>query len=68
MPTYSLRYATDGLGEAKRIDFEASDPAMALELVKAEVSNRHAELWDACNMLCLMKYGDDGVWQLSGSI
>lgn len=55
MTTYSLRYSNDGLGRAKRVEFEAYDAATALNIAHREASERAAELWCEDRKLCTIK-------------
>lgn len=44
MKTFTLRYADDGLGLEKRVEFDADTPAQALEIARGEAAGRWAEL------------------------
>ena len=55
MPTFSLRYAEDGIGRAKRVEFKAYDAASALIMAHREASERAAELWCEDRKLCTLR-------------
>lgn len=65
MKTYQLVYSEDGHGEAKVVEFDASDPATALAIAYDEAPGRSAELWHADAMLCTITRSGVGVWQLT---
>ena len=44
MTTFTLRYAEDGLGLEKRVEFDAGNPAQALLIAQGEAEGRWAEL------------------------
>ena len=66
METYCLMYADDGVGLAKRVEFEAYDPSTALALAHREAAGRAAELWCGPRKLCtLRRTGLRGeIWQV----
>jgi len=55
MFTYSLRYADDGSGSSRRVDFEANDAAGALWFAHREAGRRAAELWCGERKLCTLR-------------
>ncbi|HYD25305.1 MAG TPA: hypothetical protein VEB68_10940 [Croceibacterium sp.] len=55
MHNYSLRYSDDGIGAAKRVEFEAFDAARALFIAHREPSRRAAELWCEDRKLCTIR-------------
>ncbi|MFC0103642.1 hypothetical protein [Sphingopyxis terrae] len=52
MPTFTLRFDDDGLGVAKRIEFDARDCAIALEIAGDELEDRSALLLADGRPLC----------------
>ena len=55
MDTYSLTFIDDGVGLAKRVEFEAYDASRALTLAHKEAAGRAAELWRGDRKLCTLK-------------
>lgn len=70
MDTYSLRFSDDGVGLAKRVEFEALDAGMALRVAHKEAAGRAAELWHGRRKLCtLRRTGLRGeIWQVGPAI
>jgi len=66
MLTCSLRYADDGVGVEKRVEFRANDPAAALAFAHREASRRSAELWCEDRKLCTLRRVGAGsdVWEV----
>ena len=68
MISYQLRFATDGIGQEKRIEFDALDASDALLIAHREAPHRAAELWQGDQKLCTLRRrqasGGD-LWQIS---
>jgi len=64
MTIYTLKFAEDRYGPAKNVQFEASDPAVALQLAEIESPDRCAELWEGSRKLCKIKRTVENVWQI----
>lgn len=52
MTTYKLVYADDGIGSARKVEFEAVDAAHALIVAQREACGRRAQLWADTRLLC----------------
>lgn len=52
MRLYTLKFAEDGHGLAKRVEFKAEDALGALIIAHREAARRTAELWDGTKRLC----------------
>jgi hypothetical protein len=50
--SYRLVFADDGIGVARRVEFEAEDIGGALILARRQTKNRSAELWQGDQRLC----------------
>ncbi|WP_033074747.1 hypothetical protein [Sphingopyxis sp. MWB1] len=62
---YALRYQEDGVGQAKRVEFDAANPAYALSIAAGEARGRWAELSRAGTPLCHLgsaRSGEDYLW------
>ena len=70
MDCYSLIYADDGIGRAKRVDFQAFDAATALIIAHREASERSAELWCESRKLCtITRIGKESdFWQVGPAL
>jgi len=64
MQTFILRFREDGLGEAKRIEFDADGPRDALEIARRELAGRAIELWDDRRRLAVLRRNERDVWQV----
>ena len=64
MPTYSLLFASDGIGEAQRIEFDALDPSVALSPSIYSGPGRVAELWDGERKIAKLKSWGHGLWEI----
>ena len=65
--TYRLKYAEDGFGVAKEIEFEAPDSAQALYYAQRERRGRTAELWRNGARLCTLRRspGTVDLWEIN---
>lgn len=52
MQSFRLLFADDGIGVARRVEFEAEDAARAIAFARSEARNRSAELWLENRPLC----------------
>lgn len=66
MKTFRLRFADDGHGVDKTIEFDAEDTSAALVVLQCEAKGRWAELWEEGGRICrLRREGpDDGFWSI----
>jgi hypothetical protein len=55
MKVYTLKFAEDGIGVARRLEFKAGDITGALVVAHREASRRSAELWDGASKLCTIR-------------
>ena len=55
METYHLLFADDGIGLARKVEFEAEDAARALIFAHREAQDRSAELWKGSRRLCSVR-------------
>ena len=60
--TYRVILADDGIGEARRVEFEAYDPALALHLAQREKPGRKVMLFEDERPLGTLTYGRAGFW------
>lgn len=65
LPSYCLKFADDGLGSRKELQFEAINASKALLVAQEEASNRRAELWCDGRKLCNISHTGAGVWEVS---
>lgn len=65
MASFTLTLDDDGLGEPKRIEFNASDPGQAFLILEREASGRMAILWEGQRRLGTLERTEAGVWQLA---
>lgn len=65
--TYRLKYADDGFGVAKEIEFDAVDSGQALHLAQQERRGRSAELWHDGLRLCTLRrsQGAADLWEIN---
>lgn len=68
--TYRLKYAEDGFGVAKEIEFEAGDSAQALYFAQRERRGRSAELWLDGARLCTLRRspGAADMWEINARV
>lgn len=64
MPQYLLEFDDDDLGQRKRVEFTAENPAAALSLLKDEGAFRHVKLWEGDRLLGDVMRDGQGVWHL----
>jgi hypothetical protein len=64
MRTYSLIFHDDGIGVARRIEFDALDPSGALTQNFHTGLGREAELWDGNGKLASVIHWAPGFWQI----
>lgn len=64
MPTYSLIFSHDGIGEAQRIEFNATNASAALSPAIYSTPGRVAELWDDKKKLAKLKSWEPGFWEI----
>lgn len=62
--TYCLKFADDGFGSQKDLQFEAISAVKALLLAQTESSNRRAELWCDGRKLCVISCTEAGFWEI----
>jgi len=55
MSTYALIVVADTNGEAKRIEFEATNPAKVLEIVRGEAAGRLIQVWKDQELVCTLR-------------
>ncbi|MBE1526922.1 hypothetical protein GGC65_001378 [Sphingopyxis sp. OAS728] len=67
MPTFTLRYKDDGLGLDKRVEFDATSPAVALGVASAEREGRRAILLADGEPLCELARESEGYWRIAGA-
>lgn len=60
MQSYRLVFADDGIGVARRVEFEAEDLAHALIFAHREAKHRSAELWHGGLRLCSITRPEPG--------
>lgn len=65
MATYQLRFSDDGIGCAKRVEFDAPDASAALIVAHQESPNRNVELWKDGARLCTIRRTANEVWELN---
>jgi len=65
MNTYQLVFSDDGLGEPRKIEFEATDPNTALSIGHRTAPERAAQLWRGHEMLCSVSRSLLGFCKLS---
>lgn len=68
MQKYTLKFVGDVLRKPKFIEFEADDPAKALEIAHYEAPDRSAELWSGGKKLCTIRrdpVGTEEFWEVS---
>lgn len=64
MPQYVLEFADDDIGQPKRVEFTAPNPAAALSLLEDEGAFRHVKLWKGERLLGDVMRDRPGVWHL----
>ncbi|AZI36319.1 hypothetical protein NT2_12_01480 [Caenibius tardaugens NBRC 16725] len=64
MRTYSLIFFRDGLGQARRIEFDAADSSGALSPAIYDKPGRVAELWDGDTKLARFRSSRLGLWEI----
>ncbi len=64
MRTYCLKFADDGLGIAKQVEFEAPDGHRALYIAQKEPFGRRAEVWIDGLRVCAIRCTLDGMWEI----
>lgn len=62
---YLLRFADDGIGPGKTVEFCAEDASEALIIARGEAANRDVELWKGERLLCHLKHNTYDVWEIS---
>jgi len=62
VPTFALHYEDDGVGLDKRVEFDGTSPAVALEVAGAERPGRRATLLVDGEPLCRLGQTDHGLW------
>lgn len=67
MPTFTLRYDDDGLGLDKRVEFDGTNPAIALNLASGEAPGRRAVLLADGKPLCRLGREAGGFWVVAQS-
>jgi len=55
MAIYRLKFAEDGIGCEKAVEFHAEDASAALLISQNESPNRTAELWCDGKLLCTIR-------------
>ncbi|WP_143089623.1 hypothetical protein [Qipengyuania nanhaisediminis] len=65
MPQYVLEFDDDDLGQPKRVEFGAENPAAALPLLKGENKFRQVKLWEGDRLLGELMRDGRGVWHLN---
>ncbi len=68
MPTFTLHYEDDGLGLDKRVEFDGSSPATALEIASSEPPGREAILSADGQPICRLAHADRGLWVVARAI
>jgi len=68
--TFRLKYAEDGFGVAKEIEFDAPDSGQALYFAQKERRGRTAELWRNGSRLCTLRRspGMVDVWEINAAV
>ena len=64
MPQYTIQFEDDGIGEPKRVEFTAKNPAGALPLLESEHAFRHAKVWEGDNLIADIMRDNQGIWHL----
>lgn len=64
MRKYSLRLSDNPMSEARRIEFEATDPSAALRIAEDHGYDRPMELWEGELLLGTIR-SMNGFWSLS---
>lgn len=67
MPTYTLRFSQDGLGEPKVIKFDGETPSAAFAVLDQEAPARQVEIWEGEDRLGNLVRGRSGVWHIDAS-
>ena len=68
MPIYTIRFADDHAGEAKRVEFIGGDASDALIVVSREAPRRTVGLWEGDTKICSLRrrpVGIDDYWVIS---
>ena len=67
MKTYRLKFADDGHGVDKIVEFEAEDGSAALLVLNREAKGRWAELWHEDLRICRVRREGpgDGFWAIA---
>ena len=60
--TYRVMLRDDGIGEARRVEFEAFDPTLALHLAQREKPGREVMLFEDERPIGTLTYGRGGFW------
>lgn len=64
MPQYTIEFEDDGIGEPKRVEFTAKNPAGALPLLERERAFRHAKIWKGGELIGDIMRDSQGIWHL----
>lgn len=62
---YRLRFANDGIGPGKTVEFCAEDASEALIIARDEAANRDVKLWKGERFLCHLKHNTFDVREIS---
>ncbi len=62
--TYQLMMRDDGIGEAKRVEFEGFDPTLALHLAQREAPGREVAVFEDGKSVGTLTYQARGFWTI----
>ena len=64
MRTFTLVFESDGLGEAKRIEFNSEDAHEAFVLLSRERERRRVQIYEGAKFLGVIRRTREDGWQL----
>lgn len=62
MPDYALQFEDDGIGEAKRIEFEANNSKAAFDVLRSEAKGRSVVIEEDERVLAVVTCLRDDFW------
>lgn len=67
MRKFTLRFDDDGVGEARRVEFDGEDPHHVFAILARERDMRQATLWEGEQFIARVKRTRADLWELSKS-
>lgn len=62
MPDYALQFEADGIGAAKRIEFEADNSGAAFDVLRSEAKGRSVVIEENDRVLAVVTCLQDDFW------